>query len=213
MFGHLSDRFSNALRHLSGQGKISGNNVEDAMGEVRDALLEADVHYEVVESFCKKVLAKSLGDEVLQAVEPGQQMIKIVHDELLALMAGDDIDPETGEYNGNTGIMFVQPGPTIIMMSGLQGSGKTTTCGKLAMYLKKQDKSVLLVAADLQRPAAVDQLETVANQANTEGEGNGSVSFYGEREKIAEYGKACGCCGDGLYQCGGAMLSVSVLMW
>ena len=128
MFGHLSDRFSNALRHLSGQGKISTSNVEAAMADVRDALLEADVHYEVVERFCATVLVKALGEEVLQAVEPGQQMIKIVHDELLALMAGDDIDPETGEYNGTSGIMFVQPGPTIIMMSGLQGSGKTTTC-------------------------------------------------------------------------------------
>ncbi len=192
MFGHLSDRFSSALKNLTGQGKISESNVKDAMDDVRSALLEADVHYQVVESFCQRVKDQALGQKVLQAVDPGQQMIKIVHDELVALMAGEDIDPQTGEYTGGQGIMFVQPGPTIIMMSGLQGSGKTTTCGKLAGYLKKQDKSVLLVAADLQRPAAVDQLQTVANQADQELPGNGRVAFYGEPDRIAEYGKAVG---------------------
>ena len=190
MFSALSDKVEGALRKLSGQGRISESNVRDAMDEVRTALLEADVHYEVVEQFCDAVLEQALGQEVLQAVKPGEQMIKIVHDELVRLLGGDP-DAEYGA-DEEPPIMYVQPGPTVIMMAGLQGSGKTTTCGKLAAYLKKKGKRTMLAAADLQRPAAVHQLQVVAEQAQAEAPGPGSVSFYGEPDKVAEYGKAVG---------------------
>ncbi|MEX0886229.1 MAG: signal recognition particle protein [Phycisphaeraceae bacterium] len=190
MFSSLSDKFEGALRKLSGQGRISEANVRDALDEVRTALLEADVHYEVVEQFCDAVLDQALGQEVLEAVKPGQQMIKIVHDELVRLLGGE---PDAA-YGGDEQppIMYVQPGPTVIMMAGLQGSGKTTTCGKLAAYLKKKGKRTMLAAADLQRPAAVHQLQVVAQQAQDETTGSGSVAFHGEPDKVAEYGKAVG---------------------
>jgi signal recognition particle subunit SRP54 len=181
MLDALTDKFSGVFRKLSGRGKISEANVREAMAEVRTALLEADVHYDVVKDFTEKVTQKAIGTEVLTSLHPGQQMIKIVYDELVALMGPVD-----------THIMYVQPGPTIIMMCGLQGSGKTTTCGKLAAYLKKRGKSVMLAAADLQRPAAVQQLQTLANQVQAEAPGGGRVLFHGEPEKCAEYGKAVG---------------------
>ena len=187
MFGNLSDRFGDALNKLSGRGKISESNISEAMEDVRTALLEADVHYEVVEQFCKNVQQQALGEEVLTSLKPGQQMIKIVHDELVNTMtAGEDPELET------PGIMFVTPGPTIIMMSGLQGSGKTTTTGKLAAILKKQDKKVMVAAADLQRPAAVHQLEVLSQQVNEQIEKGPEVLFYSELDKVAEYGKAVG---------------------
>ncbi|MEX2389743.1 MAG: signal recognition particle protein [Phycisphaeraceae bacterium] len=193
MFGNLSDKFESALRKLSGQGKISESNVREAMDDVRTALLEADVHYEVVEQFVASVQDKALGQEVLSAVKPGQQMIKIVHDELVELLGGRPIeDAEDAAQPEAPPLMYVQPGPTIIMMSGLQGSGKTTTCGKLAAYLKKRGKKAMLVAADLQRPAAVHQLEVLSRQVEDEIEGSGAVSFYSEPDKVAEYGKAVG---------------------
>ena len=187
MFSNLSDKFESALRKLSGQGRISEANVRDAMDEVRTALLEADVHYEVVEDFNKAVMEKAVGEEVLSSLKPAQQMIKIVNDELVRILGGEDEEsPDTPP------IMYVSPGPTIIMMAGLQGSGKTTTCGKLAAYLKKRGKKVMLAAADLQRPAAVDQLEVLSKQVDDEAPGDGSVHFYAERDKVAEYGKAVG---------------------
>ncbi|MEO1235811.1 MAG: signal recognition particle protein [Planctomycetota bacterium] len=196
MFDNLSDKFEGALKKLSGRGQISEGNVREAMEEVREALLEADVHYEVAESFCDRVLEQAVGTKVLDAVQPGEQMIKIVHDELVELLGGAS---EQGVAEGGEGppslpepIMFVEPGPTVVMMSGLQGSGKTTTCGKLAAYLKKRGKSVMLAAADLQRPAAVTQLRVLAEQVEAEIEGAGAVSFYGEPDKVAEYGKAVG---------------------
>lgn len=153
MFETLQERFGSLFRNLTGKGKISESNVRDAMREVRTALLEADVHFDVVNKFVADVTEKAVGTEVLSSVEPGQQMIKVVFDELVNLMGPVD-----------SRVMFVEPGPTVIMMCGLQGSGKTTTCGKLALYLKKQGKNPLLVACDLQRPAAVDQLTTLAEQ-------------------------------------------------
>ena len=194
MFSTLSDKFSDVFRKISGQGKISESNVREAMEEVKTALLEADVHYEVVQSFTKSILQKSLGSEVLESVKPGQQMIKIVYDELVRLM-GDAEQIAAAEKGGSETpvLMYVTPGPTIIMMCGLQGSGKTTTCGKLAAYLKKRGKNVMLAAADLQRPAAVQQLETLVGQVNSsEYPGPGKVLFYSEPDKIAEYGKAVG---------------------
>jgi len=187
MFGQLSDSFNNALRSLSGQGKISESNVRDAMEEVRSALLEADVHYEVVEDFCDNVLQQATGEEVLTALKPGQQMIKIVNDELIRTMTADEED--------TPGLLLVDPGPTVVMMCGLQGSGKTTTCGKLALQLTQKGKSVLLAAADLQRPAAVRQLEVLSEQVREES-GSGEVHFFSMPEKVAEYGKAVGAAVD-----------------
>ncbi len=181
MFSTLTDKFSGVLRNLSGRGKISEANVRQSMEEVRTALLEADVHFEVVQKFTDEVLSQALGTAVLESLRPGQQMIKIVYDELVKLMGPVE-----------THMMYVQPGPTIVMMCGLQGSGKTTTCGKLAAYLKRKDKSVMLAAADLQRPAAVQQLQTLANQVQAEMPGSGQVHFYAELDKVAEYGKAVG---------------------
>lgn len=191
MFSSLSEKFEGALRKLSGQGKISESNVREAMDEVRTALLEADVHYEVVEQFTQSVLDKAVGEEVLTAVKPGQQMIKIVYDELVTLLGGEPDSDQTPAPE-QPPLMYVSPGPTVIMMCGLQGSGKTTTCGKLAAYLKKRDKSVMLAAADLQRPAAVKQLEVLAQQVQSEAPGSGSVHFHGEFDQVAEYGKAVG---------------------
>ena len=135
MFDTLTDKFNNALKKLSGRGRISEQNVREAMAEVRNALLEADVHYQVVKQFCDDVLAQAVGQEVLSSLRPSEMMIKIVYDELARLMGPVD-----------THIMYVQPGPTVIMMCGLQGSGKTTTCGKLAAYLKQRGKSAMLAA-------------------------------------------------------------------
>jgi len=181
MFGTLSDKFSSVFRKISGRGKISEANVREAMQEVRTALLEADVHYEVVESFTQSVLEKAVGAEVFASLKPGQQMISIVHDQLLELMGPVD-----------SHLMYVQPGPTVVMMCGLQGSGKTTTCAKLAAYLKKRGKHVTLAAIDLQRPAAVQQLQTLSEQVRSDMPGDGQVHFYAEPEKVAEYGKAVG---------------------
>ncbi|WP_432798133.1 signal recognition particle protein [Poriferisphaera sp. WC338] len=192
MLGNLSEKFEGAIRKLSGQATISESNVRESMDEVREALLEADVHYEVAEAFCESVMTEALGTDVLKSVEPGQQMIKIVHDELVKLLGGDEALDEEGRPVEVEPIMYMQPGPTVIMMSGLQGSGKTTTCGKMAAYMKKRGKKTMLAACDLQRPAAVKQLQVLVNQVNTEAEGPGSAVFYGEEEKCAEYGKAVG---------------------
>ena len=181
MLENLSDKFNDVFRKLSGRGRITEDNIREAMREVRNALLEADVHYDVVQQFVKQVTEKAVGTEVLSSLKPGEQMIKVVHDELVDLMGPVD-----------THIMYVQPGPTVIMMAGLQGSGKTTTCGKLAAYLRKKGKHAMLAACDLQRPAAVEQLKTLTDQVNREVTGSGSVHFYGEPEKCAEYGKAVG---------------------
>ena len=154
MFEALTEKFSGIFRSLSGRGRITERNVRDAMGQVRQALLEADVHYKVVREFCESVLQKALGREVIESLHPAQLMIKIVHDELVELMGPVD-----------TRIYYVSPPPTIIMLAGLQGSGKTTTAGKLAKYILAQGKHPVLVACDLQRPAAVQQLAVVAEQA------------------------------------------------
>lgn len=203
MLGNLSEKFENALRHLSGKAEISEDNVREAMDDVRTALLEADVHYEVAETFCDHVLKQATGEAVLKAVEPGEQMIKIVNDELIRLLGGDEALAASkeqgdgyvpGQESAGSELLFVSPGPTVIMMCGLQGSGKTTTCGKLAGHLKKRGKKVMLCAADLQRPAAVTQLRVVAEQVESEIEGpaGSGVSFYGEPDKVAEYGQAVG---------------------
>lgn len=195
MFDRLSDGFSSVLRKLSGQAVITESNVRDAMGEVRTALLDADVHASVVDEFCAGVMQDAVGREVTKSLKPGQEMIGIVHARLVQLLggtAGDQTIPGIGLPAGDGAIMRVSPGPTIVMMCGLQGSGKTTTCGKLAAYLKKRGRSVMLAAADLQRPAAVEQLETVARQVEADMPGGARVTFYSEPDKVAAYGKAVG---------------------
>ena len=156
MFESLTEKFSDVFRRMSGRGRISEDNVRESMREVRTALLEADVHYQVVREFCDDVVEKAMGAEVIKSLHPGQVMVKIVHDELVGLMGPVD-----------TRIYFVSPPPTIIMMAGLQGAGKTTHCGKLAKYLRKKGKKPLMVACDLQRPAAVDQLTIVGQSVET----------------------------------------------
>ncbi|MBL0922378.1 MAG: signal recognition particle receptor subunit alpha, partial [Phycisphaerales bacterium] len=184
MFERLSEGFSTALRRLTGQATISESNIADAMEDIRTALLEADVHYDVVRDFCDEVRAEAVGRDVTKSLKPGEEMIGIVNDRLVALMADPDSD--------NAGVPRASPGPTVIMLCGLQGSGKTTTCGKLAAYLKKRGRSVMLAAADLQRPAAVEQLRLVAEHVRDDAPGGASVLFYAEPDKVAAYGKAVG---------------------
>ena len=163
MFDALSDRFTSVFRNLRGRGKISEDNVREAMREVRTALLEADVNVEVARKFCDDVVQKAIGLEVANTLRPEQVMVKVVHDELAALMGPVE-----------TRIPFVSKPPTIVLMAGLQGSGKTTTCGKLARYCMTRGKKPLLVAADLKRPAAIDQLEVLGKQLD--------VPVYTERD-------------------------------
>ena len=181
MFESLSGKLTGALRNLSGRGKISEKNVRDSMVDVRKALLDADVHVDVVSQFCEEIVQDALGAKVTTSLKPGEEMIGIVNQRLVDLMGPVE-----------SGVMLVDPGPTIIMMCGLQGSGKTTTCGKVAAYLKARGKKVSLVAADLQRPAAVEQLQVTAEDVNKNGKGVGEVTCYAEPEKCGEYGTATG---------------------
>jgi signal recognition particle subunit SRP54 len=180
MFESLTDRLGSALRNLSGRGRISESNVREVMGEVRTALLEADVQQTLVDEFCAEVVQDALGAEVTKSLQPAQQMVGIVHKRLVALMGPAE-----------AGIPLVEPGPTVILMCGLQGSGKTTTCGKLAAWLKRRGKNVMLAACDLQRPAAVEQLRVVAEGVQA-ASGGARCAYYGEPERCAEYGKAVG---------------------
>jgi len=150
MFESLSDKLDSALRAIRGQNKLTEQNVDEALTEVRRALLDADVNFNVVKKFIEDVKGKSLGMEVKGNVLPGQFMIKLIHDELVSLMGSSKSD-----------LIKAQQAPTVIMVAGLQGSGKTTFCGKLANSLKKQGRLPLLVACDIYRPAAVDQLKTL----------------------------------------------------
>jgi signal recognition particle subunit SRP54 len=183
MFDALTEKFGTVFRSLAGRGRITESNVADAMREVRKALLEADVNYHIVKQFCKDVQDAALGAEVIKSLRPDQVMIKIVFDELVKLMGPVD-----------TRIYYVTPGPTVILMAGLQGCGKTTTTGKLARYLLSKNKKPLLVADDLQRPAAIDQLCTLGEQVG--------VEVYSERDtkdavRVArngiQYAKTKGC--------------------
>ena len=152
MFDRLSNRLQSAFRNLRGLGQITEKNIQDALRDVRLALLEADVHYATAKEFIERVKAKSLGADVLAGVAPGQQIVKAIHDELVALLGGQQKDFDLAAI------------PAKVMLLGLHGSGKTTTCGKLARQWKQKGKKVLLVACDIRRPAAVDQLETLARQ-------------------------------------------------
>lgn len=155
MFENLSERLERSFKILKGEGKITEINVAETLKDVRRALLEADVNFKVAKQFTDEVKAKALGQNVINAIKPGELMVKIVHDELARLMGGD-----TAQVN-------LSGNPTVILMSGLQGSGKTTFSGKLARKLKsEQGKRPLLVACDVYRPAAIDQLKVLAEQIN-----------------------------------------------
>jgi len=157
MFDNLSDKLEKALHNLKGHGKITEINVAETLKEVRRALLDADVNYKIAKDFTNRVKEKALGQSVLTTLQPGQLMVKIVKDELTALMGGDAAGVN---LSGN---------PSVILMSGLQGSGKTTFSGKLANFLKnKRNKKPLLVACDVYRPAAIDQLHVVGGQIGVE---------------------------------------------
>jgi signal recognition particle subunit SRP54 len=153
MFDALAERLEDAWKKLRGQDKISQSNIQDALQEVRRALLEADVNLQVVKSFVAEVETKALGAEVISGVNPGQQFVKIVYDELVKVM---------GE--SNVPLAKADKPPTIILMAGLQGTGKTTATAKLALYLRKQNQTCLMVATDIYRPAAIDQLITLGQQ-------------------------------------------------
>lgn len=158
MLDNLTQRLSGVLKNLRGQGRLTEDNIQDALREVRVALLEADVALPVVREFIARVRERALGREVLQSLTPGQMLIGVVHEELTALM-GQAAVP----------LNFATQPPAVLLMAGLQGAGKTTTCGKLARLLRAQGKKkILLVSADVYRPAAIDQLKTVAAQAEAE---------------------------------------------
>jgi signal recognition particle subunit SRP54 len=150
MFDSLSDRLGNTLDGLKGKGRLSEDDINKAMREIRLALLEADVNFGVVKDFVARVRERAMGAEVMDSLTPGQQVVKIVHEELTSLMG------EAG-----TKLSFSNRPPTVILMAGLQGSGKTTACGKLARLLAKQKRSPALVACDVYRPAAIQQLQTL----------------------------------------------------
>jgi signal recognition particle subunit SRP54 len=152
MFDSLSDKLQETFRKLRGQARLTDANISDAMREIRMALLDADVNFEITKDFISQVKEDCLGEEVLKSVTPGQQLVKIVHDRLVELM-GESEAP-----------LNLKNHPSVIMMVGLHGSGKTTSSAKLAVNLKKKNKKVMLVAADIYRPAAVDQLETLGKQ-------------------------------------------------
>lgn len=157
-FDSLSDRLNKALRNVAGKGTLTDNNMEDMLKEVRLALLEADVNYRIVKEFLDEIRTKSRGEEVLQSVEPGQQLVKIVHDQIIELLGTEE-----------AGINFVEDGITKIMLVGLQGTGKTTSVAKIARICKEKfNKKVLLIAADVIRPAAIDQLQTLGKEIDTE---------------------------------------------
>ncbi len=163
MFDTLSDRLQTVFKKLRGYGKLSEKNIQEGLREVRLALLEADVNYKVVKDFTEKVKEKSLGESVLKSLTPGQQVVKIVHEEMISLM-GDEFHKISMSPNPPTGLMLM----------GLQGSGKTTSAAKLANLLKTEGKKVLLVAADPYRPAAIEQLVTLGDQLK--------VSVYADKE-------------------------------
>ncbi len=156
MFESLQEGLSSALKTLRGKGKLSESNMRDGLGLVEKALLEADVSYSVVKDFIARVGEKALGEKVLSALDPSQQVVGIVHQELIELMGPVDHS------------LHLQPGVTVLMLCGLQGSGKTTTCGKLGRLIHERGRKPLLVAADLQRPAAIEQLQIIGQQLGLE---------------------------------------------
>ncbi len=166
MFESLQERLQEAFKRLRGKGKLTESDVNEALREVRLALLEADVNFRVVKSFVNRVKERAIGQEVLETLNPAQMVIKIVYEELVALMGGE-----------NVGLNMADRPPTIIMLCGLQGAGKTTHAAKLALKLKKEGKKPLLVAADVYRPAAIKQLEVLGSQVG--------VPVYSEGDQVS----------------------------
>jgi signal recognition particle subunit SRP54 len=157
VFDSLSDKLESVFKKIRGRGKLSEKNIKDTMREIRTALLEADVNYKVARDFIKAVEVRAIGTEVLQSIDPGQQIVKIVHDELVELLGGDTAP-----------LAPIDKTPTVYMICGLQGSGKTTLVGKIALSTKRKNKKALVVAADTYRPAAVKQLKVLADSIAVE---------------------------------------------
>src|SRR2546427_3809196 len=155
MFETLSEKLQRVFKNLRGEGRITEQHLEEALKEIRMALLEADVNFKVVKQFTESVKSKALGAEVLQSLSPGQQVVKIVRDELVEILGGTNIR-----------LNFSSQPPTVIMLVGLQGSGKTTSSGKLAKWLEKGGHRPMLVSVDVYRPAARDQLKVIAKDIN-----------------------------------------------
>ena len=155
MFQNLADKLSNAFKRFKNKGKLTEADVKEGMREIKLALLEADVSFKVVKDFIKKVTERAVGSQVLESLMPGQQVVKIVHEELIELMG-----------NTQSKLEIASKPPTVVMMVGLQGAGKTTHSGKIAGLYKKQGKNPLLVACDVYRPAAIKQLQIVGSQLN-----------------------------------------------
>lgn len=178
MFEYMGDRLTNAIKNIKGMGRITEDNINDAMREIRLALLEADVNYTVVKEFINNVKEKALGMEVDKSLKPDEVFIKIVKDELVELLGGEAVP------------LVVDKKPTILMLVGLQGSGKTTTSGKLANYLRKRHaKKPLLVACDIYRPAAIDQLKTVGKELNIPVFSEGQIEVTKIVRDALEYAK------------------------
>ena len=157
-FESLTDKLTGIFKKIRGQARLTESNMEDMLKQIRIALLEADVNYKVVKEFTSKIKEKAIGQDVLLKLNPGQMLVKIVHDELIELLGSE-----------NSEINYQKNRPTVIMMVGLQGSGKTTTAGKLAYLLKnKLKRKVLLAAGDIYRPAAIDQLEQLAKKVGVD---------------------------------------------
>ncbi|MFY9586550.1 MAG: signal recognition particle receptor subunit alpha, partial [Actinomycetota bacterium] len=178
MFDTLSDRLDGVFRRLRGHGRLSEAQVDEALREVRMALLEADVHLDVVRAFIGRIRERAIGEEVRKALTPAQQVIKIVNEELVAILGGS-----------SKPLMYASKPPTVVMIAGLQGSGKTTAAGKLATWMKAKGKQPVLVACDLQRPAAVQQLRLLGEQAGVpvvtrEGMSPVEVAAEGVRETV-----------------------------
>jgi signal recognition particle subunit SRP54 len=167
VFDTLSDKLQHALGDLRGRGRLDEDSVSKAMREIRLALLEADVNLQVVKDFVGRVKERAVGEDVTKSITPGQQVVKIVHDELTAMMGGSD-----------SRLSFAGRPPTVILLAGLQGSGKTSAAAKLALMLRKEGKAPALVAADLQRPAAIDQLEQLGRQIQV-------PAYSGNRDSVA----------------------------
>ena len=163
MFDSLSDKLQNVVKKLKGETRISEKALDEMLKEIKLALLEADVNYKVVKQFVNNIHDKALGQDVMQSLTPGQQVVKIVKDELTSLLGDSDAK-----------LQISSNPPTVIMLVGLQGSGKTTLCGKLSNYLRKNGRKPLMVACDVYRPAAIKQLQTLGNSLN--------IPVYSEEE-------------------------------
>ena len=181
VFSSLGEKLNHVFSKLTKRGKLTELEIKQAMREIRVALLEADVNLKVAKEFIEDVSAKAVGQDILKSLNPTQQVIKIVNEELIALMG-----------NSNAKLEVSPKLPTVIMMCGLQGAGKTTFCGKLAQYLKKQGKKPLLVACDVYRPAAIKQLQVVGASVQAEVFTKGEINPVSIAKQAVEYAESYG---------------------